>query len=271
MTFESFCKKNQSLSEDASALRQQVADNDLTIFATQQVHEIIGKDPSKLIAALTDADFIAEVQGKRHTACEYWQQAVNGTTDQQCQGCGEPMEKCIDETRFRWKAPLPGKTPTPAPDPKIEQNFFFGDHISGSHNTVKKGKTTVKLPSPDDGHPNHEKHLWERIVAVVCGVALLVCILLLAVFIPNPTPFQYTTFRIILALAAGGFAGTFSGFLDVTISTWIRAGGGLAVFVIVYFYATAKLGDGVTRSPSPQERQTATGGPPNQLSTKKRP
>jgi hypothetical protein len=81
----------------------------------------------------------------------------------------------------------------------------------------------------------------ERYLAFGFGVVFVVVLLVLATRYPNPTPFQYTVFRIVLALASGGVAAMIPGFLAVEISTWLRAGGALAVFVIVYFYSPAGL------------------------------
>ncbi len=81
----------------------------------------------------------------------------------------------------------------------------------------------------------------ERIVAFVFGVTFVVVLILLAVLFPNPTPFQYTTFRIILALAAGGVGAMIPGFLNISVAKWLRAGGAIGVFAIVYFYSPARL------------------------------
>ncbi len=81
----------------------------------------------------------------------------------------------------------------------------------------------------------------ERVAAFAFGTLFVVVLLFLAIFHPNPTPFQYTVFRIVLALAAGGVAAMIPGFLSVSISNWLRGGGALAVFVIVYFFSPAKL------------------------------
>ena len=82
---------------------------------------------------------------------------------------------------------------------------------------------------------------YEKILAFAFGVVFVVVLLYAAFAVPNPTAFQYTVFRIVLALAAAGVAGFFSGFLNVQISNWLKAGGALAVFVVVYFYAPAAL------------------------------
>ncbi len=81
----------------------------------------------------------------------------------------------------------------------------------------------------------------EKMFAAIFGVAFLITILVIALIVPNPTPFQYQVFRIVLAVAVGGFTGTFSGFLEVQISGWLKAGGALAAFVIVFFYNPAAL------------------------------
>jgi len=75
----------------------------------------------------------------------------------------------------------------------------------------------------------------------VFGVAFVVSLLALAIYFPSPTAFQYVVFRTVLALAAAGVALMVPGFLQVTVANWLRAGGALAVFVVVYFYNPAEL------------------------------
>ncbi len=82
---------------------------------------------------------------------------------------------------------------------------------------------------------------YEKIVALVCGVIFVTAILVLAIFIPAPSPFQYLIFRVVLSLASAGFVSMTPGFLDVKIANWVRAGGALAVFVLVFFYNPASL------------------------------
>jgi hypothetical protein len=81
----------------------------------------------------------------------------------------------------------------------------------------------------------------ERLIALFCGVVFVTAILVIAIFNPLPTAFQYAVFRIILALAAAGFVSMTPGFIEANIGANIRAGGALAVFCIVYFYAPAAL------------------------------
>jgi hypothetical protein len=64
---------------------------------------------------------------------------------------------------------------------------------------------------------------------------------ILAIAFPLPPPFQYTVFRVVLAVAAAGFISMTPGFIQVTISNWLRAGGAIGVFVVVYFFSPVAL------------------------------
>ena len=83
------------------------------------------------------------------------------------------------------------------------------------------------------------------ILAFAFGAAFVVALVLLAVAFPQPTPFQYTIFRIILALAAGGVAAMIPGLIDLQLArgaaVTVSASGALAVFAITYFFNPAKL------------------------------
>ncbi len=85
----------------------------------------------------------------------------------------------------------------------------------------------------------------EKVAGYVFGVVFVLIILILAIFIPNPTAFQYFVFRVVLSLAAAGVGGVLSGFLTVVFGNgakpWLQAGGGLAVFAVVYLVNPAKL------------------------------
>ena len=64
--------------------------------------------------------------------------------------------------------------------------------------------------------------------------------MILALFFPRPTDFQYTVFRIILALSAAGVGAVIPGFIEAKIKTILQAGGAIAVFVVVYFFDPAR-------------------------------
>jgi hypothetical protein len=81
----------------------------------------------------------------------------------------------------------------------------------------------------------------EKLIAVLFGAAFIISILVMAVVFPQPTSFQYAVFRIVLAIAAAGFVSMTPGFLEVTVSNSVRAGGALGVFAVVYFFSPAAL------------------------------
>lgn len=81
----------------------------------------------------------------------------------------------------------------------------------------------------------------EKIAAFIFGIIFVIVFIVIAIAIPNPTTFQYTFFRIILSAAVAGVVSFIPGFIEVKISNWVRAGGALAVFVMVYYVAPAAL------------------------------
>ncbi|MCI0558143.1 MAG: hypothetical protein MN733_06580 [Nitrososphaera sp.] len=81
----------------------------------------------------------------------------------------------------------------------------------------------------------------ERAIAYTIAVVFMVFMLSIAISVPNPTSFQYTVFRTVLALAGGGFASMIPGFISVQVRRAVRAGGALAVFVVLYFFSPAAL------------------------------
>ena len=81
----------------------------------------------------------------------------------------------------------------------------------------------------------------EVIAAFGFGVVFVIAMLVLATLFKEPTEFQYTVFRIVLAIAVAGAASVIPGIVEVELPIGIRAGGAFAVFVIVYFCSPAEL------------------------------
>ncbi|MCI5209680.1 MAG: hypothetical protein D3910_13005 [Candidatus Electrothrix sp. ATG2] len=83
------------------------------------------------------------------------------------------------------------------------------------------------------------------ITAFIFGVSFVITLLVVAIKFPNPTSFQYNVFRIILSLAAAGVAAMIPGFINLELNSGtellIRAGGAIAVFVIIFFFNPAPL------------------------------
>ena len=101
------------------------------------------------------------------------------------------------------------------------------------------------------------------IAALVTGVGFLIALLGIACYVAfrtNPSqipPEAMFIFRVILALAAAGFAAVLPGFLQIDgklLSLSIRAAGSLAVFVVIYGVNPPELLG--KRLPKPKKTQT---------------
>lgn len=99
------------------------------------------------------------------------------------------------------------------------------------------------IDSPVSPNMSNEKNSGtpKVIAATVIGIIFIVVLLLLALFVPEPTKFQYEIFRVVLALAAAGFAAILPGAISAKLPWGIGAVGSLAVFSIVYFFSPAQL------------------------------
>jgi hypothetical protein len=80
-------------------------------------------------------------------------------------------------------------------------------------------------------------------------------LLALAILFPHPTNFQLLVFRTLLALSAAGIAAAIPGFLNLSMDAAglaIRAGGALAIFLLIYRLNPAVLltGDGTPQGAS---------------------
>jgi hypothetical protein len=80
---------------------------------------------------------------------------------------------------------------------------------------------------------------WEVAAAFSFGVIFIITLIVLAIAFPNPTSFQYTVFRIVLAMSVAGVMAIIPGYIEVRWKQCIQAGGAIAAFVIVYFFSPA--------------------------------
>ncbi len=80
-------------------------------------------------------------------------------------------------------------------------------------------------------------------LAFLFGCLALAAVLWLAFRNDSLSDQQFEILRIVLALAGGGVGAVIPGFLDVTLKASsklaLRAGGALAVFVVLYFWSPA--------------------------------
>ena len=108
------------------------------------------------------------------------------------------------------------------------------DAIDVKDDTQNKGEVIPSAPISK----------WEKIAGFIFGVTFVTALLILIVFIPDPTPPQWEIFKTILALAAAGVGGILAGTIQVegALQKWtVRAGGAIALFVLVFFFSPAGL------------------------------
>jgi hypothetical protein len=79
---------------------------------------------------------------------------------------------------------------------------------------------------------------WITILPVIVGLFFIILSIIIAIFIPHPTDHQIFIFRVVLALAAAAFGVAIPGFINIKFPLWgkgiIKAGGAIALFIIVY-------------------------------------
>jgi hypothetical protein len=110
-------------------------------------------------------------------------------------------------------------------------------------NSVKKVFDEASLPTY--GFTNEAREFMSKkaqmIISISFGVSFIILLIVLSIRFPEPTKFQYQVFRTVLALAGAGAAAAFDGFIEVKFGKWLRAGGALAVFAVLYFVNPAQL------------------------------
>lgn len=87
---------------------------------------------------------------------------------------------------------------------------------------------------------------WEVVAGFSFGVAFTAIMLVIAIYVPKPTEFQIFVFRVVLAMAAAGVGGVVPGFIVLNVSPYIRAGGAIALFVIIYAFNPPAVVTGFT-------------------------
>ena len=96
--------------------------------------------------------------------------------------------------------------------------------------------------TPRSAQPQPTRQL-EMGLAFVFGCVALAAVLWLAFRAETLSEQQFEILRIVLALAGGGVGAVIPGFLDVSVKAStklaLRAGGALAVFVVLYFWSPA--------------------------------
>lgn len=131
-----------------------------------------------------------------------------------------------------------------------------------SSDESKKIKSLFEQSSlPIYGFKNEAREFMSKkiqtILSFVFGVVFVIVLLVIAFVQPEPSSFQYAVFRTVLALAGAALVVVIPGFIEVTLGNWLRAGGALAVFVLLYFWNPALP---TTEAVNSKEPKTATQG-----------
>ncbi len=86
---------------------------------------------------------------------------------------------------------------------------------------------------------------WVLNVPVASALFFIVALIAIAIFIPDPTPFQKFVFRIVLALSAAAFGATISGIFEIRFPLpakgAISAGGALGLFTLIFLINPPEL------------------------------
>jgi hypothetical protein len=98
----------------------------------------------------------------------------------------------------------------------------------------------------------------KALLAFAFGAVFIVTILIFTTVVKDPSPTAIWTYRVILALAAGGVAAILPGFIDVKYKTIVQAGGAMGAFVLVLVAFPAP-----TPAPEKASEKTASASSPD--------
>lgn len=93
----------------------------------------------------------------------------------------------------------------------------------------------------EGGFSMNESNNIERRIAIGFGLVGVIALIALAILFPEPSQFQYLVFRVTLSLVAACLAIIIPGLFDLKVKGFLRAGGPLAAFVLVYLWNPAPL------------------------------
>jgi hypothetical protein len=84
--------------------------------------------------------------------------------------------------------------------------------------------------------PPHPHREWEKITLFVFGTFFFIVLLVIARFDQHPSNSSWYIYIWVLAMAAGGVAALVPGALNVNLNPGIRAGGAIALAVLVFYF-----------------------------------
>lgn len=110
----------------------------------------------------------------------------------------------------------------------------LNDLISRLPNSEFSVSSVTTIISPMSTNGTKDNHSLKSSISWIVGLALLVGITMLLVFVPCPTNAQFFAFRISLALAAGGLATLLPGMFNFNLNSNVKAVGSMGFAVMVY-------------------------------------
>jgi hypothetical protein len=101
---------------------------------------------------------------------------------------------------------------------------------------LRKTFSEAKLPTNGFDHPPIPMTAtWEKVSLFVAGTAILVIMLLIALFDRHPTDLAIWIYRAVLSMAAAGFGAIVPGFFRIE-TRWVKATGAIGLAVMVYLF-----------------------------------
>ena len=88
----------------------------------------------------------------------------------------------------------------------------------------------------NDQDMDNSKTKFQTVGVPIIGIFLLLIILYITIFTPYPSQFQSSIFWVILSLAAAMSAVMITGNIHFAYGNFVKAGGAIAVFCIMYFF-----------------------------------
>jgi hypothetical protein len=176
-------------------------------------------------------------------------QALSGVYDQGQLTLKDLIRRLEDEIPRLVKLYSPGRVQEPDPQTggyKADQLVLVNTYARSlsSSGRAKKSGAEQQPPGPDTRTPIGT----DKVLVFLFGVVFILILLAVAVFDRQPSPIGILIYRVVLALAAAGIGAVIPGMIDVNVSTIIRAGGAIALFVIVYWFKPADLVAGLRKN-----------------------
>lgn len=95
------------------------------------------------------------------------------------------------------------------------------------------------------------------LLAFMFGTTFLLIMIVFAVLVKNPSPIEFTAFMVTISLSAAGIGAAIPGLLEVRFKRILRAGGAIALFVIVWFYQPSIVNTVVNFEPPKEDARQA--------------